>query len=247
MEVVGYGRDAPRNQWDMVRAGLIDAIRRIEHVEGGPDTPVRHGFRGNPSVEITFYGPERLRKWEVLKVVKTINELFFVHNGTPREFHARIILRRLPDPVFMHLSLKLGLPERWREDLPWYFNLEPWRCDLKFYEYGRSINDRFTTSVVRVALARFITQFINEGPREGLVNKEVYDHAFVKLYIRPPTPGAPTKITRAEMIEVVESIREFFFTPYRWGPREFKARLESWSYRPDEEVLGTIALLLDDR
>ena len=246
MKVTRYGRASPRKQWNRVRAGVTDAIRQIETAEGGPDTLVRDPFFGNHAMLIWFFGPERLRKWEALKVVEAINDFFTVYKDIPREFDARIILRRLPGPVSMELSLKAELPDRWREDLPWYFNFEPWRFDMKFYEYGRSITDRYTTSVVRVALARFITQFINEGPREGLVSKEVYDHAFVKLYIRPPTPGE-TKVTRAEMIEVVESIREFFFAPYNWDPREFKARLESWNYRPDDEVLGTIALVLDDR
>lgn len=249
MDVIRYGQYFPRNHWDKVRAGLFGAIRDIENMEGGPDTLLHHPSFLNSFIFLVFYGPGSapIGKWEALKVVQTIKGIFFVYRYNPREITVVIKMRRLPNPVQMTLHWMSELPKHWEDHLPWTIDIGSRglprirKRQLTFYEYGKYTDDPSLANVVREALGWFITDFTNEGRPSELINEEAYYHAFVKLYIQSTIPGEP-KITRAEMIDVVDSIRTLCSTISNNNPREFRAHLEHSPYFPPISRIGTITL-----
>lgn len=114
----------------------------------------------------------------------------------------------------------------WPEDRPNAVVNVRWdmALDVLTEEYGRDVDPPLANEV-RKALDWFIYELEDEGPDWALINKESYYHAFVKLKVEPPGEGPrfSRRMTRRNLMMVVNGIKETFFEPRNWAPREFTA------------------------
>ena len=229
MEIKQYGEYAPRSDWSAICLALSEIIAGLNRQQGGPHTTFSSPFYQTENMVIYSIGS--IEKWEVLKVMQRVEDLFCVFRENPfdpRAFTAEIKAQRPPREMAMQLYW-IHKHHHWNPYLPWRTWWGPPSGELtslQFYEYGRDI-DPSLAEAVREALEWVKVELEDEGAENEFTNKEAYWHGFVNMTIGRPSPGVEkAKVMRSTMIDVVESIEVLYFEPSNWGPREFAAHLE---------------------
>ncbi|KAL8755139.1 MAG: hypothetical protein Q9184_004889 [Pyrenodesmia sp. 2 TL-2023] len=252
MVVVRYGRDLLNPyRLDRVRRAFDHMEARIEYQQSHSNPPLALAGYWNPYVYLLFQGhtspgnpPTSISCKDALRIIRATREHFFGYNDNPRELGAHIIVNG-QYRVRMTIDWESNTAS-WPEDRP---NAvvdirRDMALDVLTEEYGRDVDPPLANEV-REALGWFIRELEQEGPQWQLINKESYYHAFVKLNVQPPGEGPTSsrRMTRGNLVMVVTGIKEIFFEPRNWAPREFTADVmrEGWMHR-----LGRVTLSFMD-
>lgn len=145
--------------------------------------------------------------------------------------------------MYISITWDGATPDAWPKHLPFNlkipFGTQAWYIILE--GYGRGV-DLTLGNEVREALGWFIHGLTTEGPQTGIISKQSYYHAFVKLQIGGRRPGdSKAGVTRGEMVELVKGVRAIFFTPHNWGPREFVGQF----FGPGTPLVGMTLSFID--
>ncbi|KAL8664217.1 MAG: hypothetical protein Q9168_007944 [Polycauliona sp. 1 TL-2023] len=232
-----YGRFADRSRWNDIYEALNDFEHRFSDDKNPTDAPAYQtcGIYRSGSVGLHVIsqhsGPELLSGKEFARVVKTIDNLFFVYKDQPREISIAISKNGL----YLHdLTLSWdSTRNNWPQHLPWTFPAD--HLGVEIYHYGRdfapstSFDDEWW-----FALQAIRDELIREQPLVGPPAKSSYTSNIVKLDIVPP-PGAARVFLQAEsMVEVLYLIQRELIgrrSGHVFGPREFAANIKDLNGR----------------
>lgn len=172
-----------------------------------------------------------------------IKDLFYVYGEPPRELKAELMLFRKPRTrmaVFWSDS-----PRAWPDENNSFCVDRNTQMVIPRQGYGRDIdpNDPRLASEVREAIKWFIKDIQDGGARSELMDENTFYYAFVRLYIRPPSdPRSDSRLTKADIISVLNCISMLFFEPRNYGPREFTAEIRRVDTPGSTRSLGWITL-----
>ncbi|KAI4169132.1 MAG: hypothetical protein LQ346_008995 [Caloplaca aetnensis] len=232
MEVVWYGRDLPRERWDKVGQVFNYIVYRLGYQHSYFHPRLALARYWNPYFFLQFQGHSTtpgdlaisITSNDAQRIIRATKEHFFGYGDSPREWKALI---------------KVDGQYRVRMTVNWEFISAAWpeglenavvdvhgdmALDVLTEEYGRGVDPPLMNEV-REALDWFIRELEGEGPQWGLINKESYYHAFLKLNVTPPDEGPRfgKRMMRGHLVDVVTGIKGLFFEPRNWAPREFTA------------------------
>ena len=236
MEVFWYGQDAPLSRWTEIAKNLDETLRDIDNKPGDPERifgPL--AFEYDHHFLMYFFGS--IRKWEASRVVQAIRDLYFVSQDHPRELEFLLQTQNPPRRFYCRLVWSPVDPSRrshWPASLPWNLRVPfeyppstPYQLFLQFYHYAKTPitpSDR----TLRDSLDGLIVELNQEGPRDGIVSKGSYAHTILEVRVQKSLESGRVEITRAEMLSIVETMRELYLTPYHWDLTEVGFRVVHW-------------------
>ena len=237
LEVRSYGHSAPQSWWTIIEENIdrmIDHLTRPLRPDGNID------FRSFQTQFVLFLFNDladtplqprdaQLSRADASLALRTIKELYLDPEALPLELTANI-KKRGQRPVSMQIRWLRDAQSRWpeRADLP-FFVRGPRTSLIIFTEmiWTGLVFDRIYDPLVEDALDSFIAQLRDEGDLNAVPRKGEYDHRFLRLYVDAPNPRVQVLVQVSVIIAALENIRELFFAPHDWAPKEITAGLVS--------------------
>ncbi|KAL9036784.1 MAG: hypothetical protein Q9180_004097 [Flavoplaca navasiana] len=222
-----YGRFANPSGWKDIEEALNDFEQRFADTERPTDLPAYHTRDTFSSGEVTLdiisqhFGPQLLSGMEMARIIKTINNLFFVYKDKPREFVIAIHKNR----VYLHELTIHWASQRnpWPQHLPWTWNIDD--LAMVIFLYGRDFPpSRFFDIRFFAALDVIADKLVKEIDAETQPpRKPSYSFDILNLEIEPPPNDSDVRLTAHSVGSIVHRIRSQLIrrSGLAYGPREF--------------------------